>query len=393
MGRNFIPLNISTFYFLQSNSSKSKLSSATTASNNLSIPTHTISTDIQGRVSSVSQSFLDFTGYKETSFLGKSCNFLQGKDTSKSDVIEIRLAMQRKQSVCVIILNYCKNRNPFWNILTISPTFNNGKISGFYSTIISLKIPPTLSNKPKLCVQDALALINVFSSVPKQVNIKQKQLSSKIYPVKEFEHPKYDKYIFISETLLPTSTGNFRVRAYRDELTKLEPIVLLNINSKLPSLNKEITVRVHDQCLTSEVFGSLKCDCKQQLEYAMKYTEEKEDGVVIYLPQEGRGIGLANKIAAYGLQERGIDTVDANRILGLPDDARRYEAVKDILEDLGVNRIKLMTNNPRKIKCLEKLGVKVSERVECIIPEEELSSFSLRYVKSKEKRMGHMFRH
>jgi GTP cyclohydrolase II len=122
---------------------------------------------------------------------------------------------------------------------------------------------------------------------------------------------------------------------------------------------------VHDACFTSEVLGSLKCDCAEQLQLAMEYIHANSPGIVIYLWQEGRGIGLANKIAAYKLQEQGLDTVDANRALGLPDDSREYTSVRNILKELGVKSVRLMTNNPRKINVLTDLGVKVSGRIPC----------------------------
>ncbi len=122
-------------------------------------------------------------------------------------------------------------------------------------------------------------------------------------------------------------------------------------------------VRVHSECMTSEVFGSLKCDCALQLDRAMAAIAAEGRGIVVYLRQEGRGIGLANKIRAYALQQDGVDTVDANRALGLPDDARRYDAAAALLESLGVRSVRLLTNNPAKLRALVALGVKVHARV------------------------------
>ena len=148
----------------------------------------------------------------------------------------------------------------------------------------------------------------------------------------------------------------------------------------------DVPVRVHDACFTGEALGSLKCDCAQQLHLALEYIRENGPGIVLYLQQEGRGIGLANKIAAYAMQEQGFDTVDANRALGLPDDVREYTAVSNILEDLGIRSIRLMTNNPRKVATLEKLGVRIDGRIPCIV---KANLFNQGYLAAKEGRMKH----
>merc|ERR1712078_72381 len=149
---------------------------------------------------------------------------------------------------------------------------------------------------------------------------------------------------FVAETLLPTLAGNFRVRAFRQIVNGAiigEPIVIMKGR---PEGLTNVPVRVHDACFTSEVLGSLKCDCAEQLRMALDFIRDEGCGVVFYLQQEGRGIGLANKIAAYSLQEKGFDTVDANRSLGLPDDCREYSSVRNILNQLGVKSVKLITN-------------------------------------------------
>ena len=192
------------------------------------------------------------------------------------------------------------------------------------------------------------------------------------------------KNSFISETLLPTKFGDFRVRAYRDNETQAESLALIVGDV---SLLEDVTTRVHDQCLTSEVFGSLKCDCSDQLVKSMKHIQTSNLGILIYLQQEGRGIGLANKISAYKLQESGHDTVDANRLLGFPDDCREYKMAAFILKDLKVKSINLMTNNPRKISELKKEGINVSGRLP-IVTVQNIHSSS--YLETKVKRMGHI---
>ncbi|CEG37854.1 gtp cyclohydrolase ii [Plasmopara halstedii] len=190
---------------------------------------------------------------------------------------------------------------------------------------------------------------------------------------------------FVAETALPTDAGMFRVRAYRSvgSLRESEPIAMItgDVRGK-----RNVPVRVHDQCFTSEVFGSLKCDCKEQLDYAKTYTKQ-HGGVVIYMPQEGRGIGLANKIMAYSMQECGLDTVDANRVLGFKDDYRSYEPVLAIIKDLGIQSIRLLTNNPRKLRLLSQLGIIVEGRLPVIIQGGEHSQG---YLTAKAHRMSHI---
>lgn len=193
--------------------------------------------------------------------------------------------------------------------------------------------------------------------------------------------------MFVSETILPTKQGKFRIRAYRCDSLDMEPLAIIPANFKTDfgDILEPITIRVHDKCMTSEVLGSLKCDCREQLFNSMSYIQNN-GGMIIYLQQEGRGIGLANKIAAYNLQEKGVDTVEANKILGLPIEARRYEPVKFILDDLKVRKVSLITNNPFKITSLEKLGIIVSSRKSIIIKSNKYSS---KYLECKRDCMGH----
>lgn len=147
-----------------------------------------------------------------------------------------------------------------------------------------------------------------------------------------------------------------------------------------------VVVRMHSECLTSEVFHSLKCDCREQLHASLEEVARRDLGVVLYLRQEGRGIGLANKIRAYALQAHGADTVDANRMLGLPDDARRYDMAALMLRHLGVESVRLMTNNPQKVDDLRALGVHVVERLPMIVPP---NPYSAGYLEAKRLRMRH----
>ncbi len=185
-----------------------------------------------------------------------------------------------------------------------------------------------------------------------------------------------------AETSLPTEFGTFDVKIYRGVNGDLSTAVIFG-NTK----NREnLPVRVHSACFTSEVLNSLKCDCKQQLDFALKYIKQN-DGIVLYLPQEGRGIGLSNKIRAYALQELGHDTIEANTLLGLPVDSRTYDEAADILRDLGVESIQLLTNNPLKLSTLQELGIKVKGRLP--VPA-HANRHSAGYLLTKRERMGHM---
>jgi len=153
-------------------------------------------------------------------------------------------------------------------------------------------------------------------------------------------------------------------------------------------VDEAILVRMHSECLTGDVFGSRRCDCGEQLEDSMRLLREQGRGVLLYLRQEGRGIGLANKISAYALQEEGLDTVQANLALGLPEDARDYRVAAEMLLDLGIHRAALLTNNPAKIKGLRSHGVEVSERLPVQV---EPNPFNLRYLRTKKEKLGHLY--
>jgi GTP cyclohydrolase II len=187
-----------------------------------------------------------------------------------------------------------------------------------------------------------------------------------------------------AETTIPTKHGSFRFIVFRhveDRTKEHVAVVAGNICAD------DVLVRVHSECMTSEVFGSLKCDCAEQLERALCEIAKRGRGVLLYLRQEGRGIGLANKVRAYALQARGADTVDANRALGLPDDARRYDSAAAMLDHLGVRSVCLMTNNPAKVDGLRDLGVEVRRREPIIV---RTQSFSRDYLVTKRLRMNHL---
>ena len=191
---------------------------------------------------------------------------------------------------------------------------------------------------------------------------------------------------------LPTRFGRFTIYGFRGEGPNEEAVALVRgkLNGpKSSSASKKAAplVRVHSQCLTGDVLTSLRCDCRAQLELALKMIAKAPAGVLLYLPQEGRGIGLLNKLRAYQLQDQGMDTVEANESLGFAADARDYDFSAQILKQLGATRIRLLSNNPEKVRQLERAGIQVVERVPC---QPKISKVSRSYLKVKKSKMGHL---
>ncbi|HEY8609570.1 MAG TPA: GTP cyclohydrolase II [Noviherbaspirillum sp.] len=190
----------------------------------------------------------------------------------------------------------------------------------------------------------------------------------------------------VASSVLPTRHGEFRIHVYQPVDETVEHVAL--VKGEVAG-HDNVLVRVHSECLTGDVLGSMRCDCGEQLDAAMAMIAAAGQGMVLYLRgHEGRGIGLANKIRAYQLQDQGQDTVEANLALGLPVDTRDYEVAARILAHLGVKSIRLMTNNPRKMKKLADHGVTVNERVPVITPH---TPHNIGYLRTKQQKLGHMF--
>ncbi len=188
----------------------------------------------------------------------------------------------------------------------------------------------------------------------------------------------------IARAELPTRYGRFTIYGFRGRGAQEEAVALVrgNLRGKSAAL-----VRVHSQCLTGDVLTSLRCDCRAQLELSLRKIGRAASGILLYLPQEGRGIGLMNKLRAYQLQDGGMDTVQANESLGFAADARDYDFSAKILKELGATRIRLLSNNPEKVRQLENAGIRVVERVPC---QPRVSKISRAYMQTKKTKLGHL---
>jgi 3,4-dihydroxy 2-butanone 4-phosphate synthase/GTP cyclohydrolase II len=190
----------------------------------------------------------------------------------------------------------------------------------------------------------------------------------------------------VAEARLPTEVGEFRIAGYRSRTSGEEFVVIFKgeLRPEMPTL-----VRIHSQCLTGDVFGSTKCDCGRQLKRAMEMIESEGRGAIVYQQQEGRGIGIINKIRAYALQDEGADTVEANERLGLAVDSREYRQCAEVLFDLGLCQVRVLSNNPLKLRALEEAGLEVVERVSIEVESRESAEH---YMRTKKEKMGHLLK-
>ncbi len=205
-----------------------------------------------------------------------------------------------------------------------------------------------------------------------------------IHDLREYRK-RHDRLIDRAATAsLPTAYGTFTMHGFVSRLDGEHHVALVKGNIED---GRDVPCRIHSECLTGDVFGSLRCDCGQQLAAAMKRIEQEGRGILLYMRQEGRGIGLINKLRAYRLQEQGLDTVDANLALGFRDDEREYFLAVQMLRDLGVRSVRLLTNNPDKMRQLSAFGLEISQRVPIQMPETDHDAF---YLETKRRRMGHL---
>jgi GTP cyclohydrolase II len=205
---------------------------------------------------------------------------------------------------------------------------------------------------------------------------------------KSIECPSEEKISVekVAVAKLPTETGDFRIAGYRSKTSSEEFVVLFKgeMQRDVPTL-----VRIHSQCLTGDVFGSVKCDCGPQLHKAMELIEAEGRGAIVYQQQEGRGIGIVNKIRAYALQDEGADTVEANEKLGFAIDAREYQQCAEVLFDIGLCKVRVMSNNPDKLKALQDAGLRIVERVPLEVESREPAAH---YLRTKREKMGHLLK-
>ncbi len=208
--------------------------------------------------------------------------------------------------------------------------------------------------------------------MPKKSSTKKKARSS------------HNSIRMVAQATLPTRYANFTIYGFEGNGPEEEAVALVrgNLRGRTTPL-----VRVHSQCLTGDVLNSLRCDCRSQLELSMKEISRAPSGILIYLPQEGRGIGLMNKLRAYQLQDGGMDTVEANESLGFAADAREYDFPAQILKKLGATRIRLLSNNPEKVRQLESAGIKVVQRIPC---QPRITKTTRAYLQTKKHKMGHL---
>ncbi len=259
------------------------------------------------------------------------------------------------------------------------------KRAGHTEAAVDLSLLAGLSPAGVIC-----EIQNQDGSMARLPQLKQyaKERNLKLISIADLIHYRLENERFVYRQAiakLPSLFGDFKAIGYKNELDGSEHVAIIKGNPE--KLKEPVLVRMHSECLTGDAFGSLRCDCRPQLEAALSRISEEGEGVVVYLRQEGRGIGLVNKLKAYNLQDGGLDTVEANEKLGFPADLRNYGVGAQILTDLGINRLKLLTNNPRKIAGLGGYGIRVESRVPLVICP---GDHNAAYLEVKREKLGHL---
>ena len=296
-------------------------------------------------------------------------------------------AFERSNTVCKLA-NPKSAKEDFWHPGHIFPLVakEKGVVERCGHTEASVDLARWAGLEPVGAICEIINEDGSMARLPGLVAFSQKH-GMKVLTIAEMVRWKKEKDSEIepiSRAELPTKYGDFTMLAYENGSGEPEvAIVKGDVAGR-----EDVLVRLHSECLTGDVFGSYRCDCGEQLAEALKKIEEKGEGIVLYLRQEGRGIGLANKLKAYALQEQGHDTVEANHLLGFPTDLRDFSVGAKILKSLGVKSIQLMTNNPEKITELEKFGITVSNRIPAST---EVHDHSKKYIQTKVDKLGHLF--
>ena len=296
-------------------------------------------------------------------------------------------AFERSNTVCKLA-NPESEKEGFWHPGHIFPLVakENGVMERCGHTEASVDLARWAGLQPVGAICEIINEDGSMARLPELVEFAKKH-ELKLLTIAEMIRWKKEQDLVIkpiSKAELPTKYGDFTMMAYENGSGEPELAIL-----KGEVAGKEdVLVRLHSECLTGDIFGSCRCDCGDQLAAALRKIEETGEGIVLYLRQEGRGIGLANKLKAYALQEQGYDTVEANHLLGFPTDLRDFSVGAKILKSLGVKSIQLMTNNPEKIKELEKFGIIVSSRIPVIT---EIHNHNEKYIQTKIDKLGHLF--